>query len=153
MVNQTAEESFVRGKHAFEQGRKIEAMALFEAAIELQRRLTKARPQARYLSFYGLCLALERNDIREAVRFCREAVTIEGYNADIRANLGRVLMRAGRRREAYLHFVKGLRTEPRHPHILRALRQMGLRKRPVLPFLARTNPLNVVLGRLRVRAN
>ena len=151
MLNPTAEESFVRGLNAFEQNRRKEAMALIEAAIELDRKLGQGRPQARYLSYYGICLAFERNDIREALRFCREAVTIEGYNADIRSNLGRVLMRAGRRREAYLHFVKGLRMEPRHAHILRAMRQMGIRRRPVLPFLARTNPLNVMLGRFRVR--
>lgn len=153
MLTPSAEESFLRGLQAFEDGRRKEAMALFEAAIELERRLGRSRPQARYLSYYGVCLALENNDLREALRFCREAVTIEGYSADLRANLGRVLMRAGRRKEAYVNFVKGLRVEPRHPVILRSMRQLGVRRRPVLPFLSRANPLNVVLGRIRVRAS
>jgi len=126
-------------------------MAMFEAAIELERRFGKGRPQARYLSYYGLCLGLEQNDLREAMRFCREAVTIEGYNADIRCNLSLVLMRAGRRKEAHINFVRGLHVEPGHRKIVRAMREMGLRRRPVVPFLARTNPVNVMLGRMRFR--
>jgi tetratricopeptide (TPR) repeat protein len=151
MLTQSAEDCFRRGLQAHEDGKKQEALALFEAAIETERRLGSGRPQARYLSYYGLSLALERNELREALHFCREAVTLEGYNADIRCNLGRVLLRAGRRREAYVNFVRGLRLEPTHPQILRCLRQMGIRRRPPLPFLARTNPINVLLGRMRVR--
>ncbi len=151
MLLPSAEESFNRGIQAFEENRNREAMALFEAAIELERRFGQERPQARYLSYYGLCLGLERGDLREALRFCREAVTLEGYNADVRCNLGRVLVRAGRRKEAYINFVRGLRVEPCHPTILRGIRQMGVRRRPVVPFLSRTNPLNVLLGRMRIR--
>ena len=152
MLNPSAEESFQTGLEALEGGRRRVAMAMFEAAIELERRFGKGRPQARYLSYYGLCLGLEQNDLREAMRFCREAVTIEGYNADIRCNLSLVLMKAGRRKEAYINFVRGLHIEPGHQKILRAMRKMGLRRRPVVPFLGRTNPLNVMLGRMRFRA-
>jgi len=132
-----------------QEGRRREAMALFEAAIEIQRRQSHARPQSRYLSFYGLCLALERNEIHEALRYCREAVTLEGYNPDIRCNLGRVLLRAGRRREAYRAFMDSLKLESSHEATLRALRVMGIRRQPILPFLARANPINIFLGRLR----
>jgi tetratricopeptide (TPR) repeat protein len=151
MLNPSAEDSFQKGLEALEEGRRREAMAMFEAAIELERRFGKGRPQARYLSFYGLCLGLEQNDLREAMRFCREAVTIEGYNADIRCNLSLVLMKAGRRKEAYSNLARGLSIEPGHEKILRAMRQMGFRRRPVVPFLARTNPVNVILGRVRFR--
>ena len=99
------------------------------------------------MSYYGLCLALERNEIGEGVRFCREAATLEGFNPDIRCNLGRVLMRAGLRREAYNNFARGLRLQPNHHGICRALRAMGLRRRPVLPFLSRQNRINVLLIR------
>ena len=122
-------------------------MALFEAAIEIERRRGTDRPQPRYLSFYGLCLVLERNEVHEGLRYCREAMTLESFNADIRCNLGRVLLRAGRRRQAYRCFVRGLNLEPGHSKILGALKTMGIRRRPVVPFLARANPLNVLLGR------
>jgi tetratricopeptide (TPR) repeat protein len=145
----SAEESFKKGLHALAEDRRTEAMALFEAALELEHRLGKGRPQARYLSYYGLCLGLERGEIREALRFCREAVTLEGYNPDLRCNLARVLMKAGRRKEAYGSLVRGLALQADHPGLRRALRKLGLRRRPALPFLPRSHPLNIVLGRIR----
>jgi tetratricopeptide (TPR) repeat protein len=145
----SAEESYAKGLKALSMGHRTEAMAMFEAAIEIERRRSPARPQSRYLSFYGLCLALERNEIHEALRYCREAVTIENFNPDIRCNLGRVLLRAGRRREAYQCFVRGLQLDSDHESSLRSLRFMGVRQRPLLPFLDRGNPVNVLLGRLR----
>lgn len=150
MLFQSAEESYQKGLSALSQGRRKEAMAMFEAAIELERRLGASRPQARYLSHYGLCLALEKDEVHEALRFCREAVTLEGYNPDIRCNLGRVLIKAGRRKEAYANLAAGLGLERDHRGIRRALRFMGVRRRPVIPFLSRQNPINVILGRIRV---
>jgi len=123
-------------------------MARFEAAIEIERRRGADHPQPRYLSFYGLCLALERNEIHEALRYCREAVTLESFNADMRHNLGQVLLRAGRRREAYRCLARGLTLDPGHSGIKSLIKKMGLRRRPMIPFLDRANPLNVLFGRL-----
>ena len=108
-----------------------------------------ARPQPRYLSYYGLCLALERHEMHEALRYCREAVTLESYNPDIRCNLGLVLLRSDRRREAFRCFLRVLNLDPSHAPAQRALRAMGVRRRPAIPFLARTNPINVFFGRIR----
>ena len=149
MLVPAAEQSYVKGLRALSGGRGKEAMALFEAAIRIAWRGRGSRPQARYLSYYGLCLAFVCNENREGLRCCREAVTLEGYNPDIRCNLGRVLLNAGRRAEAYRCFVRGLGLEGDHPRIRSALRSMGIRSRPALPFLARSNPLNLFLGRLR----
>ena len=57
-------------------------------------------------------------------------------------------MKADERAEAYAAFQKGLDIQPGHPGIVRELRRMGTRRRPPLLFLARNNPVNVVLGRL-----
>lgn len=149
MLIPPAEESFARGRHALLTGRRREALALFEAAIEIERRRSQARPQPRYLSYYGLCLALERGEMHEALRYCREAVTLEGYNPDIRCNLGHVLLRAGRRKEAYRSFVRGLKSDPTHRPSVDAIKNMGIRRRPFFSFLHRQNPLNVLVGRIR----
>lgn len=85
---------------------------------------------------------------KEGVDLCREAVTAESYNADLYLNLGRVLLGAGRRREGFEILQRGLRLEPEHHGLRRVLQHMGRRKRPVLPFLSRSNPLNVLLGRM-----
>ncbi len=148
MLIRPAEDSFRKGLEALAAGRGLEALARFEAAVELERRHRAARPQARYLSFYGLCLGYEASRHDEGVRFCREALSLEFYNADLSWNLGRVLLLAGKRREAHEALQKGLSVQPGHAGILRELGRMGARRRPVLQFLSRNHPVNVLLGRL-----
>jgi len=148
MLFRAAEESFRKGLEALEREPGKKALALFEAAIELDRRLGAARPQARYLSYYGLCLALGAHRVVEGLRFCREAKDLEFFNPDLYCNLGRVLLAAGRRRDAYEALCQGYRLEPAHPGIRRELGAMGKRRRPVLPFLDRGNAVNRILARI-----
>jgi len=148
MVSRRAEESFQKGMEALAEGKGVRALALFEAAIEIERRQGATSPQARYLSYYGLCLGLEANHVREGLQFCREAIDLEFYNPDLFLNLGRVLLEAEMRRAAYDAFVKGTRVQPGHAGLSRELRRMGLRRQPVIGCLARRNPLNVLLGRM-----
>jgi tetratricopeptide (TPR) repeat protein len=149
MLVQLAEESFQRGVAAYDAGRGREAMAFFEAAIELERRLGDGPPQARYLSLYGLCLGTIKRRRYRGVQFCREAVDLEQYNPDMYCNLGRVLLAAGRRKEAHEALMRGLRIQSDHQEIIRALKEMGIRRRLPIPFLARSNPINVYLGLMR----
>jgi tetratricopeptide (TPR) repeat protein len=149
MLVPSAENSFTRGLAALEGGRGVEALALFEAAIEIEKRAgAGSRPQPRYLSFYGLCLARIANRPKAALTFCREATAQEFFNPDLFCNLGRVLLDVGRRKEAYRAIVEGLTLQPNHAGLRRELEKMGRRRRPTLPFLSRANPINVVLGRL-----
>jgi tetratricopeptide (TPR) repeat protein len=148
MLVPTAETRFRRGLDALQDGRTLEAMALFEAALELERRLGARTPQARYLSYYGLCLAQEEARRRDGAEFCRQAIALEFFNADLYWNYGRVLLVSDRRKEAFAAFVKGLSVQQNHQEILRELAKMGWRKPPLLPFLSRSNPLNVALGRM-----
>lgn len=149
MLVHAAEESFQKGMIALRLGRITEAQALFEAAIELERKMGTEKPQPRYVSYYGLCLGLRRENVHTALKFCREAAAAEEYNADMCCNLGRVLLRAGRRKEAHKTLAKGLRLQPDHRECRQALSTLGVRRPPVLPFLPRGNFLNVMLGRMR----
>jgi tetratricopeptide (TPR) repeat protein len=148
MLVQAAETRFQRGLVALGEGRGLEALALFEAALELDRRLGARTPQARYLSYYGLSLAQDGNHLRKGAEFCRQAIDLEFFNADLFWNYGRVLLLGDRRKEAFAIFVKGLSVQKNHQQILQELRRMGWRRRPVLAFLARGNPINVALGKL-----
>jgi tetratricopeptide (TPR) repeat protein len=152
MLVQAAEESFQQGMKAFDEGRGCEAMAYFEAAIALEKRFGSEGPQARYLSQYGLCLGTVMQRRHEGVRYCKEAVSLESYNSDLQCNLGRVLMAAGLRKEAHKAFMRGLRLQPDHTGIRTALREMGIRQKPALPFLSRDNQLNIMLGKMRRRS-
>ena len=152
MLSQAAEQSFQQGMEHLTERRHREALAFFRGAIEIEKRSGTRRPQARYLSHYGLCLGLTNGDLHEAVKVCRTAARKEGYRPEVCWNLGRVLLLANRRREAYRAFTWGLRMQPDHPGIRQEMQRMGMRKRPILPFLHRGNALNVFLGRLRKAA-
>lgn len=149
MLTHAAEDSFNRGMDAWRSGQRLEALARFEAAIELERRVGAEQIQARYLSWYGLCLTLERKRGHEGIYFCREATAREQYNPDLYLNLARACLVAGRRREAHEAVEAGLRLHPDHDGIVKLRREMGQRRRPAVPFLSRDHALNVMLGRLR----
>jgi len=148
MLVQAAESRFQRGLAALEAGRGLEALALFEAAIELERRLGAGSPQARYMSWYGLTIAIEAQRLREGAALCRQAIGLEFYNADLCWNYGRVLLAQDDRKGAFQAFLKGLKVQRNHAGIVRDLGRMGWRRRPAVPFLARRNPINVALGKL-----
>jgi tetratricopeptide (TPR) repeat protein len=149
MLVRVAEESFEKGMTAMDKGDRDEALAFFEAAIALERKLGGGKPQPRYLSQYGLCLGLLGRKKYEGVRFCREAVAMEGYNPDLLWNLGRALLAANRRGEAHAALTKGLRLQRDHRGIILELKNMGVRRKPFLRLLGRANPINVFIGRLR----
>jgi hypothetical protein len=148
MLMQSAESSFSRGMAALEAGRGIEALALFEAAIEIEKRAGAARPQPRYISYYGFSLAIVANRPKMGLAFCREAASEEFYNPDVFWNLGRVLLEMDRRKDAFLAISQGLRLQPGHAGLRQELERMGRRRHPAIPFLARANVLNVLLGKL-----
>lgn len=149
MLVRPAEQSFGKGMEALGRGEPVKALAMFEAAIRLDRKFRAgARPQPRYLSFYGLCLGLESHRWKEAVDLCREAVSAESYNPDLHLNLGRVLVAAGRRKEGWEALRRGLEVDEAHEGLKRAIASMGERKRPALSFLPRSHPLNRMLGKM-----
>jgi tetratricopeptide (TPR) repeat protein len=148
MLVQAAETRFQRGLLAQKDGRGLEALALFEAALELEKRLGSRTPQARYLSYYGLALARDAGQLREGAELCRQAIALEFFNADLCWNHGRVLLLLGRRKDAFAAFIKGLSVQRNHQEILGELGRMGWRKRPMISFLPRANPINAALGRM-----
>jgi len=141
-----------------------ESQVLFNRALELMSRnnvngaleyleeaLQIAPSNAAYLSHYGLCVAMERDDFETATRLCRRAVNMEPEDPLPRVNLGRVLRLDGDNRAAYEAFLRAWRLDKRHPAPATELSRMGIRRPPVVPFLSRSHWLNVNLGRLRAR--
>ncbi len=61
-------------------------------------------------------------------------------------NLGRACLAAGKKKDAINAFKKGLRYDNNYGAIIKELQKMGTRKRPPLPFLDRSNPINKYLG-------
>jgi tetratricopeptide (TPR) repeat protein len=101
------------------------------------------------LSFFGLVLALVRKEYKPAIDLCRRAIDLEFYNGDHYANLSRVYIAAGNRKKAIETAENGLKLVPEHDYLLAVRKTLGMRARPAVPFLDRTNPINVSLGQAR----
>ena len=101
------------------------------------------------LSYFGLCLALIRKQMKPAIDLCRRAIDLEFYNGDHYANLARVYVAAGNRKKAVETAEQGLKLVPEHDYLLRVRKSLGVRAVPTVPFLERTNPINVSLGQAR----
>src|SRR5688500_8453731 len=101
------------------------------------------------LSYFGLALALVRKDYKMAIDLCRRAIGLEFYNGDHYANLSRVYTAAGNRKKAIETVQNGLKLVPEHEYLMEVRKSFGIRARPAVPFLDRTNPINVSLGQAR----
>jgi hypothetical protein len=101
------------------------------------------------LSFFGLCLALVRKEYKTAVELCKRAIDLEFYNGDHYANLTRVYLASGNRKKAYETAEAGMKVASENELLRQARAAVGVRSRPALPILDRSNPINVSLGQAR----
>ena len=148
----TAENSFREGLVALVEGRPADASRCFESAMQTERNHSTARPQMRYLSYYGLSFAMAHGPTREAIRACETAASNEFYNPDMLLNLGKVYMMAGKTTRAMEAFERGIRLSPRHKGLKAAQGRSERRKRRSVGWLRRDHPVNYWLGRMRAPA-
>jgi cytochrome c-type biogenesis protein CcmH/NrfG len=141
----TLEEELRRGDEALARGEVVEAHAAYQAA----QRLDGNDPGV--LSRLGLTLVLVARDEYKGVAFCEEAVKRGGETPDSLYRLARVYHATYQKERAFRSIRRGLALDPGHEGHLALLEQMGVRRKPVIPFLPRSNFLNKFLGKLRHR--
>ena len=123
----------------------------FDKAEELLAETLKISPDnPTYLSYYGLCIGM-LGDLGEAEKYCLRAAKLSPVNPIILVNLGRILLEQGYRKEARDQFSRAYAIDNTNSAAALELSGMGVRRQPPLPFLARTNPLNIMLGKVRHR--
>lgn len=109
------------------------------------------------LSYYGYLQSLVDGKHQSAVASCRKALALF-HPADSKSarilypilclNLGRTCISAGKKKEAFDAFNKGLDYDKGHSELKKEIRLLGMRRRPPVPFLSRSNPVNKYLGKL-----
>jgi tetratricopeptide (TPR) repeat protein len=102
-----------------------------------------------YFSYLGCAIARVQKRNQEALALCEHAVKVEFYQPENWANLAEVLLLSGKRPEAIEAVLKGLEFDAQNERLHELHGRLGLRRRPVLSFLARSNPINYLLGKLR----
>jgi tetratricopeptide (TPR) repeat protein len=107
------------------------------------------------LSFYGFLYSYINKKPKEGIKICREAISKLDGDPSISneflypilyMNLGKAYLGANRRKEAIKAFNKGLKSDPTNTDIFIEMEKIGRRKKSVLPFLKRSNPINKQLG-------
>jgi tetratricopeptide (TPR) repeat protein len=100
-------------------------------------------------SYCGLCVAEVKHHYANALEYCNISVQRDVTNPDHHANIALVYLEWKDRKRAIRHLQAGLRLQPTNPRIHKILDEIGRRRRPVIPFLKRSNPINKMLGRMR----
>ena len=119
------------------------------AAFALAHRSAPRDPRA--MSWYGLTLVVVERNLSLGSLYTDEALRAAGPQPELLLNQARVELSLGHRQRAVRALARGLDLAPGDPALLAAREAMGWRRRPVVPFLSRGNPLNVWLGKLRHR--
>ncbi len=100
-------------------------------------------------AYLGYGLARHQRRTLDGLKLCEHAVKIQYYEPENHLQLARVQMLMGDRKAAVASIARGLKLDPAHRGLKEMRVEIGVRKRPPIPFLGRANPLNVLLGRLR----
>lgn len=107
------------------------------------------------LSYYGCLEAVANKNYREGIDTCLLAIETlkkklpfgeDFFFPVFYLNLGRAYLAAGRKQEAMEAFNKGLATDRQDRDLLWEVRKLGVRRKPVVPFLRRSNPINRYIG-------
>lgn len=110
------------------------------------------------LSYYGCLIAIVENKAKEGIKICEDAITqldksmpfgSEFFYPAFYLNLSRAHLKNNNRKEAVKALRTGLAIDSSNHDILWELKKMGERRKPVVPFLERKNPINKYIGKLR----
>lgn len=122
---------------------------LFVLSQALQSEGAEGRLPSQLFALLGYGLVRFQNQPEQGLRLCRHAVEVGLYQPENYYYLARTWLALEDRRAAIDALEKGLQIDSVDPALLDLKRQLGDRRRPVLPFLPRNHVLNRTLGRLR----
>jgi tetratricopeptide (TPR) repeat protein len=148
--NQQTDLAKLRAKELYAQGSDALQARNYQAAHRLLKEALEKERSPEHLSQYALAVAHYTGNITAAAALCREALKENAKNPELFLRLGTVYLIGGRKKEAIRALTLGLRMG-KHAGMSRLLQILGHRRKPVLPFLSRSNPINKMLGKMRAR--
>ncbi len=130
----------------------------YESALKLVTAALEQYPdEPILLSYHGYLEALVHKNYTHGINTClkaREIVlekTISGrdfFNPVLYLNLGRAYLAAGNKEAAFEAFRMGLIFGNENEDLLSEIREIGVRRKPIVPFLQRSNPVNKYIGKV-----
>lgn len=138
-------------KELLKKKNKKGALRLLNEAVELY-------PDDPFLlSYYGCLEAVANKHYKGGIDMCHRAIESlkrkvpfgeEFFFPVFYLNLGRAYLAAGKKKEAVESFSRGLSADTENSDLLWEIRKLGVRKKPAVPFLKRSNPINKYIGQL-----
>lgn len=142
-----AQREFDRAQTELDQNNVLAALACLERALAIW-------DDPHWYSRLGFCIAKQRGQITQALKFCNLAIVHDQENPLHYLYLGKVYLVAGKTNEALQAFRQG-RMFGSNEELEQMLVAIGTRKPPVISFFSRDNLLNkylgIILGRLGLR--
>lgn len=132
--------SVADGIQAVEAGNTALGMSIFSHLGS-----TEKSPLA--LSYEAFCIAKQHHAYQKAFILCNKALQLERSHPLIYLNLGRIYLASGSEAKAAQAFRRGLRLQ-QHPQLLNMINLLCKRRPRAFPFLDRSNPLNIISGKL-----
>ena len=133
-------------------GRYVDAIEPLEQAMAYSINDPTAYSYSRSLrSYFGVAMALGRGDVARGRKLCEEAISDGTLNVELYVNLARVYLKSGRKDLAVEAIDTARAIDAKNPVANAILKRLGERQSPVFPFLHRSHPINVVVGKLRHR--
>jgi tetratricopeptide (TPR) repeat protein len=114
------------------------------------------------LSYCGWLQAIVDRKYQSGIFACRKAfVVFKSTNRDtmrivypiLYLNLGRAFLAAGKKKEAVENFNKGLKHDRSNIELKQEMRLLGMRKKTLVSFLSRSNPINKYVGMMLYTAS
>jgi hypothetical protein len=144
-------EALRQGLRACREGRWRDGYLILSELARVEDQAGQKLPSI-FHGYLGQALARCEGRKRVGLELAQHAVESDPFRPENHYNLAAVHLMLGNRRRAVRALNEGLLLDPDNAE-LRALRvEIGVRRRPAIPFLSRENPLNRWLGLLGHRA-
>lgn len=115
----------------------------------LEKALEKGFKSSACYSWLGLAYARSgRKIISKAEELCMKAIKMDFVWSQYYLNLAEVYVIWGKKEKAIKTLEEGLKIDRDNTEILNELERLGVRRRSLLPFLPRSNPINKYLGKI-----
>jgi tetratricopeptide (TPR) repeat protein len=109
------------------------------------------------LSYHGWMVAAVCRDYDRGAEICKDALDLfradeptgfESFSPFFHLNLGRAYRAAGDKRNAVQAWMEGLDADPGNSDLLAEITGIGKRRKPMIPFLKRSHPVNKFAGKM-----
>lgn len=135
--------SFIDGFRHFNQEEYADALSFFLLAYSSDDEENRNK----YLSYCGRAL-FHLHDRKLGMEKCLKAADQEKIHTDVFYNLAYVASHSDKRELAIKAIAQGRAIDPYDTQLIHLRRSLGMRRKPVLGFLARENILNILLGKI-----